>query len=137
MRRVAPMAAKGRKKPASPGGKSGGAGETDTERDDPEADGSGDDDFGDGDALEAQAEVIDEGAVPEDGDEPDAEPKGLARYDALQAYMLEIRKHPLLSPEEEHRLAVEYTESQDVDIAARLVTANLRLVVKLAYEYRR
>jgi RNA polymerase sigma-32 factor len=135
------MAAKGRKKPASSDGtKSREADGADTEHGDPEGDGEGasGDEFGDADALEASAEVIEEGGVPEESEEPaDVDSRGLARYDALQAYMLEIRKHPLLSPEEEHRLAVEYTETQDVDTAARLVTANLRLVVKLAYEYRR
>jgi RNA polymerase sigma-32 factor len=89
---------------------------------------------GDDDAvLEAAGELVDEGDTAVD----DAEPKGLARYDALQAYMREVRRHPLLTPDEEHRLAVEYTKTGDVDLAARLVTANLRLVVKLAYEYRR
>jgi RNA polymerase sigma-32 factor len=136
------MAAKGRKKPASrDASPSRGADDTDganEEREDPDGDGGGDDELGDADTLEASAEVIEESGVPDEGEESlEVEPKGLARYDALQAYMLEIRKHPLLSPEEEHRLAVEYTETQDVDVAARLVTANLRLVVKLAYEYRR
>jgi RNA polymerase sigma-32 factor len=132
------MAAKGRKKPATARApKGGGRDGADGEREEPDAHEAGEDDLHDGGTLEASAEVIEEGHVPEDVDDPDLEPKGLARYDALQAYMLEIRKHPLLSPEEEHRLAVEYTTSQDVDIAARLVTANLRLVVKLAYEYRR
>ncbi|HEY3497412.1 MAG TPA: RNA polymerase factor sigma-32 [Polyangiaceae bacterium] len=86
----------------------------------------------DDDVLEASGEVVDE-RLPD----VDAEPKALARYDALQAYMREVRRHPLLSPEEEHTLAVEYTKSGDVDVAARLVTANLRLVVKIAYDYRR
>jgi RNA polymerase sigma-32 factor len=88
---------------------------------------------GDDDVLEAAGELVDEG----DGSHGAEEPKGLARYDALQAYMREVRRHPLLTPDEEHRLAIEYTKTGDVDIAARLVTANLRLVVKLAYEYRR
>jgi RNA polymerase sigma-32 factor len=61
----------------------------------------------------------------------------LARYDALETYMREVQRHPLLSPEDEHRLAVEYSKTGSVDLAARLVTANLRLVVKIAYEYRR
>jgi RNA polymerase sigma-32 factor len=88
---------------------------------------------GDADVLEAAGELVDDG----DGSQSAEEPKGLARYDALQAYMREVRRHPLLTPEEEHRLAIEYAKTGDVDIAARLVTANLRLVVKLAYEYRR
>jgi RNA polymerase sigma-32 factor len=61
----------------------------------------------------------------------------LAKNDPLQAYMREVQAHSLLTPEEEKALAVRYAETQDVDAAARLVTANLRLVVKLAYEYRR
>jgi len=56
---------------------------------------------------------------------------------SLQAYMREVQQHPLLSKTEEHDLAVRYVKSGDLDAAARLVTANLRLVVKLAYEYRR
>ncbi len=63
--------------------------------------------------------------------------KSLAARDPLQAYMREVQAHSLLTPEEEKELAVRYAEHQDVDAAARLVTANLRLVVKLAYEYRR
>jgi RNA polymerase sigma-32 factor len=51
--------------------------------------------------------------------------------------MREVQRHQLLSPDEEHALAVHYTKTQDVNTAARLVTANLRLVVKIAYEYRR
>jgi RNA polymerase sigma-32 factor len=52
--------------------------------------------------------------------------------------MREVQRHPLLSPDEEHQLAVGYQKNpDDVAAAARLVTANLRLVVKIAYEYRR
>ena len=67
----------------------------------------------------------------------EGEERSIARYDALETYMREVQRHPLLSPEDEHRLAVEYTKTGSVDLAARLVTANLRLVVKIAYEYRR
>jgi len=104
-------------------------------RDDGESDGGNGSDGldGDDDVLEAAGELVDES----DGAPEVDEPKGLARYDALQAYMREVRRHPLLTPEEEHNLAIQYTKTGDVDIAARLVTANLRLVVKLAYEYRR
>jgi RNA polymerase sigma-32 factor len=51
--------------------------------------------------------------------------------------MAEVSRHPLLSREEEHDLAVKFRETQDPAIAYRLVTANLRLVVKIAHEYRR
>ncbi|HNN93728.1 MAG TPA: RNA polymerase factor sigma-32 [Pseudomonadota bacterium] len=61
----------------------------------------------------------------------------LARSDPLTVYMAEIRRYPLLSREEEHELAVRFAETQDPKIARRLITANLRLVVKIAHEYRR
>ncbi len=62
----------------------------------------------------------------------------LSRSDPLSAYMREVQRHALLSPDEEHSLAVSYQKNpDDLAAAARLVTANLRLVVKIAYEYRR
>jgi len=62
----------------------------------------------------------------------------VGRFDPLSAYMREVQRHALLSPDEEHRLAVGYQKNpEDLAAAARLVTANLRLVVKIAYEYRR
>ncbi len=63
--------------------------------------------------------------------------RDLTRADALQRYMAEVARHPLLSREEEHELAVKFQESHDPEVAYRLVTANLRLVVKIAHEYRR
>ena len=63
--------------------------------------------------------------------------RGLKRYDAFTAYLSEVQRHKLLTPDEEHELAVRYATTQDVKAAARMVTANLRLVVKIAFEYRR
>ncbi len=63
--------------------------------------------------------------------------KALARFDPLTQYMNEIRRYPLLSREEEHELAVNFAKTGDVQAARRLITANLRLVVKIAHEYRR
>jgi RNA polymerase sigma-32 factor len=57
--------------------------------------------------------------------------------DALAAYMAELRKYPPISREEEHELAVRWVEHGDRDAARRLALANLRLVVKIAMEYRR
>jgi RNA polymerase sigma-32 factor len=62
---------------------------------------------------------------------------GLVRYDPLRAYMAEVGRHPVLSRDEEHALAVKYRDTGDVDAAYRLVASNLRLVVKIAHEYRR
>jgi len=70
-------------------------------------------------------------------DVSDSKTTSLARSDPLTVYMHEIRRYPLLSREEEHELAVRYTKTQDPKIARRLITANLRLVVKIAHEYRR
>ena len=61
----------------------------------------------------------------------------LDRLDPMAAYLREVQRHPLLTPEQTHDLAVKFIETQDPRIAAQLVTANLRLVVKIAYEYRR
>ena len=63
--------------------------------------------------------------------------KALVTFDPLQRYLVEIRRFPLLSREEEHRLAVEYKEYGKVEAAYKLVTANLRLVVMIAREYQR
>src|ERR1043166_8984118 len=57
--------------------------------------------------------------------------------DTLQRYLSEIRRYPVLSREEEHKIAVEYKEHGDVQAAYKLVTANLRLVVMIAREYQR
>ena len=70
-------------------------------------------------------------------DEADAKDKALVPFDPLQRYLAEIRRFPLLSREEEHRLAVEYKEYGNVEAAYKLVTANLRLVVMIAREYQK
>ncbi len=76
-------------------------------------------------------------ALPVRGQDRQAGEGGLVRYDPLRAYMAEVARHPLLSREEEHALAVRYHQTGDVDAAYKLVASNLRLVVKIAHEYRR
>jgi len=61
----------------------------------------------------------------------------LARRDPMGQYMAEVRRYPLLNREEEHELAVRWIENGDVEAGRRLVTSNLRLVVKIAHEYKR
>lgn len=61
----------------------------------------------------------------------------LVPFDALQRYLWEIGQHKLLTPEEEKELAVRVREQGDSDAAYRMITANLRLVVKLAMEFQR
>jgi RNA polymerase sigma-32 factor len=97
----------------------------------------------DSDGLEVEVLGPDEGAVfdelPVTTQIVPARPKerGIARHDPLEAYMREVQTHRLLTPDEEKSLAVRYVETGDVNAAAKLVTAHLRLVVKIAYEYRR
>lgn len=62
---------------------------------------------------------------------------GLERLSPLQSYLAEVRRYPLLSPDEERELAIRFHDRGDRQAAERLVTANLRLVVKIALEYHR
>ena len=55
---------------------------------------------------------------------------------SLNRYLSEIRKFPVLKPEEEYMLAKRYQEHGDPEAAARLVTSHLRLVAKIAMGYR-
>jgi RNA polymerase sigma-32 factor len=59
------------------------------------------------------------------------------RGDGLSRYLAQLRDHAPIPREEEHALALRWVEDGDVDAARRLVLANLRLVVKIAMEYRR
>ncbi len=61
----------------------------------------------------------------------------VASSDPLQAYMRDVQRYSLLTPEETHELAVKYQTSGDLEAAKKLVTSNLRLVVKIAFDYRR
>ncbi|MBX3262260.1 MAG: RNA polymerase factor sigma-32 [Labilithrix sp.] len=110
--------------------------------------------------VEAEPAGVDDeiaGAEPADDEDAFAEPKddegetsvssgplskpmssgSMERLDPMAAYLREVQRHPLLTPEQTHELAAKFVETQDPAIAAQLVTANLRLVVKIAYEYRR
>lgn len=69
----------------------------------------------------------------------------MANYDKLPApspeqglnrYLQEIRKFPLLEPEEEYMLAKAWVDHQDAEAAHRLVTSHLRLAAKIAMGYR-
>jgi RNA polymerase sigma-32 factor len=110
-------------------------------------------------SVEVEAELVDEEEIADEEsiDETEAqaydddigEPEGelvppssvsttaLSLRDPFQAYIREVQRYKLLTPDEEKTLTREYAETQDPEIARRLVTANLRLVIKLAYEYRR
>ncbi len=57
--------------------------------------------------------------------------------DPLQHYLAEINKYPLLSRKEEETLTKAYYETHDPEIAKKIVTANLRLVVKIALDFQK
>jgi RNA polymerase sigma-32 factor len=54
----------------------------------------------------------------------------------LNRYLTEIKKFPMLKPEQEYMLAKRYQEHQDPEAARQLVTSHLRLVAKIAMGYR-
>src|SRR5690606_8678487 len=68
-------------------------------------------------------------------DIPESNSGALVPSDPFTKYLAEIRKYPLLTPEEEKELAIRYFEDGDSLAAEKLVTSNLRFVVKIALEY--
>lgn len=63
--------------------------------------------------------------------------KSLIKADPLQSYLAEISKYKLLTRQEEKELGRRIQEENDQDAAYQLVTANLRLVVKIALDFQR
>ena len=63
--------------------------------------------------------------------------KSLVKFDALQRYLNEISAYKLLTRDEERDLGRRVQEENDTEAAYKLVTANLRLVVKIALEFQR
>ncbi len=55
---------------------------------------------------------------------------------SLETYLIQINQFPLLTQEEEFRLAVRYRKNNDIEAAQKLITSNLRFVVKVAFEYK-
>ena len=87
--------------------------------------------------MDAPAE---EAVLLDEADEPDpaeGASGALVPFDALQSYLSEIRRYPLLTREEEHELAIQYKQFGDIEAAYKLVKSNLRLVVMIAREYER
>ncbi len=83
----------------------------------------------------------DDAAEPERASAPvpqtSSSDRSLGPVDALSAYMAQLAHYAPISREEEHALAIRWVEDGDEDAARQLVLANLRLVVKIAMEYRR
>jgi RNA polymerase sigma-32 factor len=67
---------------------------------------------------------------------PSTSVPSLSGEGSLTRYLQEIRKFPMLEPEEEYMLAKRWKEREDSEAAHRLVTSHLRLVAKIAMGYR-
>jgi len=55
---------------------------------------------------------------------------------SLESYLTQINQLPLLTQEEEFELGVRYRKHNDIEAAQKLITSNLRFVVKVAFEYK-
>jgi RNA polymerase sigma-32 factor len=89
-----------------------------------------------------QAHAEDDGQEADDadsgeGESPSKDAGAVVAVDPLSRYLAEIRRFPLLTREEEAVIARRYIKGKDPEDAYRLVTANLRLVVKIAFEFAR
>jgi RNA polymerase sigma-32 factor len=82
-------------------------------------------------------EPVDEGATLSLLPAVQPEERAVGLYDPLQLYLLEIKNYKLLTREEEIELARRFKEQNDQEAAFRLVTSNLRLVVKIAMDFSR
>ena len=81
-------------------------------------------------ALDFLRPKLNEGVTPESSEAVEV-------FDPLKKYLVEIRKFPLLSREEEMELGRRWRDQKDRMAAYRLVVSNLRLVVKIAFGYQR
>jgi len=81
--------------------------------------------------TDGSEQALDLAPVVQNGD------RALVPYDPLQFYLLEIKRYNLLTKEEEVELAIRVKEHNDQEAAYRLVTSNLRLVVKIAMDFHR
>ncbi len=78
-----------------------------------------------------------QGLSDQDGAAPALGRPQHALLDPFQRYIQEIRRIPLLSREEETDLAIRFREKDDVESGYKLITTNLRLVVKIAMDFQR
>jgi RNA polymerase sigma-32 factor len=75
--------------------------------------------------------------IPDLEEQDDGTGKALVPFDPLKRYLAEIRRFPILTREEEHKLAVDFKEYGNLEAAYKLVMGNLRLVVMIAREYQK
>jgi RNA polymerase sigma-32 factor len=89
--------------------------------------------------VRAHKEVSKKSTPPGGAHEADSSPKAsaLVKFDPLQRYLQELSQYELLTKEEERELAIRVQEKGDREAAYKLVTSNLRLVVKIAIDFQR
>jgi RNA polymerase sigma-32 factor len=96
------------------------------------------DEASDEEALGETAEKSDGPTLEADAIEPPPERGALApARNQVERFLAEVRRYPRLSDEEERRLGKAVRDSGDREAARKLVVHNLRLVVAIAYQYRR
>jgi RNA polymerase sigma-32 factor len=78
----------------------------------------------------------DDAAVPEVLPEHDVQEQSLVPLDPLRQYLSRVQQYPMLTLEKERALAEHYRETGDPEAARSLVASHLRLVVRIAMEYR-
>src|SRR3990172_1772539 len=93
--------------------------------------------LGDEASFVEQYLVLKEEEEPEEFGEAESSKDSLQliRYDPLRHYLLEISRYEPLSAEEEQELARLFRDHQDKEAGRKLVTSNLRLVVRIAFLY--
>ena len=84
-------------------------------------------------------ETTNDDAESEDSSPPPSAPHKAhpVSFDPFRIYLEEIKRYPLLSREEERDLSIRYREKDDLQAGYKLITANLRLVVKIAMDFQR
>ena len=81
-------------------------------------------------------EILEKALVPFKEGGTELVPTGKGSGDAFTQYIREISRYPLLSIEQEKALTNSLLETGDIEVAKKLVVHNLRLVVKIAMEYK-
>jgi RNA polymerase sigma-32 factor len=82
-----------------------------------------------------ESELLPTEPIEARNDELQEKSEGITQYDPLRRYLLEISKFSPLSRQEEHHLAVHFRETGDREAAYKLITSNLKLVIKIAMIY--
>ena len=100
---------------------------------------TGDDNYIDSDIIEidrkSDIDIIKD-LLPVISPSKDLVPTEKAAKEPLYQYISELSKYKLLTREEELELVTKLHETGDIEVAKKLVMANLRLVVKIAMEYK-